>query len=300
LRLVRFRPATAYGLVAALGLAIVLGIFAVQPASAEVTSVGGGAFGIQASVTVPLLPPIVVGPTPSVTLPPVGASPPITANTASATVGTVLSTGVLEVSTQGGTVVSHTRTAQSDATVANLNVLSGLVTAGAVNASCSSNGDGSTGQTTLTGLTGVVGVGVNPAPNTTVAVPGVGTIVFNEQIRTDTPGVSSEITVNAMHITFAVPLIVTGDVIISQAHCLATGPDVLAAPTTTVAPTTTAAPTTTVAPPTTSGGGGGGGGGGGSLPSTGTNPWPLLGTGVGLLGLGGFTLRATRLRARVH
>jgi len=166
LRLVRFRPATAYGLVAALGLAIVLGIFAVQPASAEVTSVGGGAFGLQVSATVPALPPVAFGPLPSVTLPPTGASPPITDTLASANVPPILSLGVLNVSTQGGLVSSHTRSAQSSATAANLNVLAGLLTADAVQASCVSNGDGSSGQTTLAGIN-IPGVGVNPGPNTT-------------------------------------------------------------------------------------------------------------------------------------
>ncbi len=135
------------------------------PASADVTSVAGGAFGVSAAVTVPVTGALGLAPSPLVVLPTTGGGP-ITRTAAKATVGSLASTGVLTVSTSGDTQVSHGRTTRSSATVDALNV-AGRLSASTVTNRCASNGDGSSGSTTLEGVNGIVTATV-PAPNTVV------------------------------------------------------------------------------------------------------------------------------------
>jgi hypothetical protein len=257
---------------------------AAGPARADVTSLAGGAYGLSVDATV-LGVAASFGPDPSVTLPAAGGGP-IADSTASATVLALLTTGVLDVSTEGGTVVSHTRTAESSATVNNLNFLSGTATATLIRSECASNGDSSTGSTTLAGLGGAfAGLSATPAPNTTATVAGVGSVTLNEQVETNVPGSTTSIVVNAMHIELAVtgPLPgpaddITGDVIVGQSRCRANGPDVLTDP--------DDGSDSGTGPSGTAGGTPGSAGSAGTLPFTGTNPWLLLVVGFGLLGAG--------------
>jgi hypothetical protein len=196
------------------------------PASAEVTAVDGGAFGVQVGVSL-LGISTTLAATPSVALPPAGGGP-FTSNVASVNLPGVLTTGLLTTSTQGGNLNSHAGFATSDASVVNVNVLAGLVTANAIATTCTSNGDGSTGSTTLTGasVSGIGNLAVNPAPNTTLTIPGVATITLNEQTRTDTVGVISTITVSAIHVHLS-GVLAAGDIYVSRSVCEVTGPDVL-------------------------------------------------------------------------
>src|SRR5260221_5158346 len=103
--------------IATAGLALSLGM--TSAASAAPAGVGGGAFGVSADVTA-LGVHVVVGQTPSVTLPtPGGSAVPLTSHLASLAGPPVFSAGVLDVSTvgtpAGGTVLSS-------ADVANLSV----------------------------------------------------------------------------------------------------------------------------------------------------------------------------------
>jgi hypothetical protein len=236
------------------GSVVLAGLLATGPANADVTSVGGGAFG--ESVAVKLLAgnvPVNSGPMPQVTLPASGGGP-FTNRLASATVPMLLSAGVLTVSTSSSRLGSHTSTANSSASTANVKLGSGQLTATVVKSSCTASGLGSTGSTTILG-TNLPGLSVNPAPNTTIAVPGLGSVTFNEQIRSNSPGRSTSITVNAIHVRLTNTL-AAGDIIISQSRCVAKGPDVLltATPAPTSTPTTT--PTTTpTAPPSQPGSG---------------------------------------------
>ncbi len=236
------------------GSVVLAGLLATGPANADVTSVGGGAFG--ESVAVKLLAgnvPVNSGPMPQVTLPATGGGP-FTNRLASATVPMLLSAGVLTVSTSSSRLGSHTSTAKSSASTANVKLGSGQLTASVVKSSCTASGLGSTGSTTILG-TNLPGLSVNPAPNTTIAVPGLGSVTFNEQIRSNSPGRSTSITVNAIHVRLTNTL-AAGDIIISQSRCVAKGPDVLltATPAPTSTPTTT--PTTTpTAPPSQPGSG---------------------------------------------
>lgn len=92
----------------------------------------------------------------------------------------------------------------------------------ASSAKCVSGSAATSGSATLVNLSitalGVpVTVPVDPAPNTTIAVPGVATIVLNEQIVDAAAG---SITVNALHIRFdpALAAVAAGDIVISDAH----------------------------------------------------------------------------------
>ena len=151
----------------------------------------------------------------------------------------VLTTGLLNVSTQGSNLGSHSGTATSSAQVAGATLLSApapslggspLLTADVISSQCTSNGDGSSGSSNLVGLS-VAGspVNVSPPPNTTIDVLGAITVTLNEQIVTGSPGETS-ITVNAVHVRLNLDGIASGDVILSQSRCRAAGPDVVGGP----------------------------------------------------------------------
>lgn len=106
-------------------------------------------------------------------------------------------------------------------------VATGAVRASAVTSSCTANGTGSRGSTTLVGSN--LGVSSNPAPNTVRRVAGLGTVTINEQLRTNQPGRTTSITVNALHIRLSGSTLGTGDIVIGQSRCEANGPDVLLA-----------------------------------------------------------------------
>jgi hypothetical protein len=205
------------------------------PASAEVTDVSGsGAYGESVNVSV-LTGSVTSGPAPSVTLPS-GGGGPVTDSLVNVNLPGVLTTGLLNVSTQGTNLGSHSGTSTSSAQVAGATLLSALapalggsplLTANVISSQCTSNGDGSSGSSTLVGLT-VAGspVNANPPPNTTIDVLGAITVTLNEQIVTGSPGETS-ITVNAVHVRLNLDGVATGDVILSQSRCRAAGPDVL-------------------------------------------------------------------------
>lgn len=203
-----------------------VGIGFATPAAANVNDLSGaGAFGVSVNASVPGLGSVTAGPIPSVDLP--GGGGNVSTSAASVSAPPVVTAGVLNVSSQGANLGSHAGFSTSTAQVANAALLSNALTAQLITATCTSNGDGSTGSSTLVGASaGGNPLDVSPPPNTTIPVGTIGTIVLNEQIVTNTPGVETKITVNAIHVTLNVAGI-TGDVIISQARCRAAGPDVL-------------------------------------------------------------------------
>jgi hypothetical protein len=232
-------------------------------ASADVTSVRGTGFGISATAAGASLIPATPDPT---------QNPPLlVANESSTdfgphtssvvTIGGIL--GVLNngisvgpVSTQAGNIVGnhHNGFISTSSQVANISALSDAIDIPLITSSCISNGDGSSGTTNVSNakigtsqlLNGPV------APNTTINVLGLATVVLNEQIISNTPPVGStpgttSITVNAAHIRIPADGSIA-DIILAQSQCSATGPDVLVPQTTT---TTAPATTTTTAPATT-------------------------------------------------
>jgi hypothetical protein len=182
------------------------------PAAAGVTSVGGGAFGASLSGVVTVLP------SPSVDLPSTGGGP-FQATQASVNVVDLLSTGVLNVSTQGSLASG---VVDSSADVANVSVQPMLLAAEAVQSSCSMNGSTPVGSSTLTNAT-LAGVDLPsvPTPNVTITVLGLGYIVLNEQLPDTTPGMNG-MTVNAIHV-FLHPgvLGLEQEITIAQSRCSA-------------------------------------------------------------------------------
>src|SRR2546428_790503 len=87
-----------------------------------------------------------------------------------------------------GIEMLESRERPGSATVEHVNILDGLVTSNLVVAMCASFGDGTTASSNAEGSTllnltvnGVFMGDVTPAPNTTIAIPGVGSVILNEQ-----------------------------------------------------------------------------------------------------------------------
>jgi len=209
------------------------------PASADVTDVSGsGAFGESVDVSVLGTGSVSSGPMPTVTLPS-GGGGPVTDSLAKVSLPGVLTTGLLNVSTQGTNLGSHNGTSTSSAQVNGMTLLAALapslggdplLTADVISSQCTSNGDGSSGSSNLVGLE-IAGNGeaVSPPPNTTIDVLGAVSVTLNEQIVTNSPG-ETAITVNAVHVRLNLDGLATGDIILSQSRCRAAGPDVLGGP----------------------------------------------------------------------
>jgi hypothetical protein len=201
-------------------------------AFADVDKVTGSAFGESVDVTLLGGVNVSSGPTPSVTMtsPPDGLGP-FTASLVSVSAPPILTAGVLNVKTEGGNLGSHAGFAKSSASVADVNVGSGALTAVAVASNCTSNGDGSSGSSTLTTVKiGSTTLPVNPAPNTVVSLGALGSVTLNEQIRPTNGAGDTSIIVRAIHIRLLggpLQTIGTGDIIISESRCGAKGPDVV-------------------------------------------------------------------------
>jgi len=209
---------------AVLAAGTALAVTAVSGASADSAAVDGGAYGAEVSATVLGLK-VSVGPAPQVTLPSSGSATAITQSLASISAGTLLSAGVLNVSTQGtpGTDV------QSSANVANVSVPS-VLGASAITANCDAASDGTlSGSTNLVDATvGGVAVAADPAPNTVIQLAGLATVTLNEQTETGAGTADPQISVNAIDITLLSGLssIGTGQIIIGHAECSQEGDSV--------------------------------------------------------------------------
>jgi hypothetical protein len=219
------RSHRARGALVVLAAGTALALTTVTGASADSAAVDGGAFGAQVNVTTLALLNVQVGPTPSVTLPSTGSANAITQTLASVAAPGLLSTGVLNVSTQG----TPGNDVTSSATVANVSVPT-VLSATAIGASCDAAGDGTlSGSSTLTDVTvGGVAVAADPTPNTVIQLAGLATVTLNEQIETGAGGADPQITVNAIDIKLLPGLasLGTGQIIIGQAQCSQEGESV--------------------------------------------------------------------------
>lgn len=265
-------------LLAALTFGAATLLFGAGPAHADVDSVAGSAFG--ASITSTLLGTVLAPSPPNISgsaTEPTDGYGPISASNCPLPVATticvqlpgVVSLGVINASTQGAGVAgdSHLGFATSSASVANVAVgaLGTGLFATAVSSTCTADGNGARGSTqVLNGTLNGTPLVQAPAAGTTLSVPGILTVVLNEQLpippATSINSVGSAgIIVNGAHITVLPNIIGTGtvDIILAQSRCQAIGPDVNVVQTTTstTAPstttTTTAATTTTTAPTAT-------------------------------------------------
>jgi hypothetical protein len=185
---------------------------------APANSVSGDAFGVSVNVTG-----IKVGPTPHVVLPPDGGM--VSDRLLRIAVPNVAVSSTLEVVTTGS-IGAGTASAQSSATVEQVNLLNGAVAAQLVVAMSSSTADGSTARSTAEGSTliglsinGSAPVDVTPSPNTTIPIPG-GAVILNEQIPEGDGVHTSALTVNMIHVVLKDPLTqtITADVVVSSAH----------------------------------------------------------------------------------
>lgn len=189
-------------------------------ATAPPNSVSGEAFGVLVNVQDKLVQ-VTVGPTPHVMLPSGGGM--VAADLLSISVPNYVMSQTLAVITTGA-IGPNVATAQSSATVENLNILNGLVTAKLVVAMSSSAGGGNSASSnaegsTLVGLTinGVSYGDITPPPNTTIDVPGVATVILNEQVAAGDGVRTSALTVNMIHVMLT-GAVLTGDIVVSSAH----------------------------------------------------------------------------------
>lgn len=148
---------------------------------------GGYAFGTKANAGTTA----VSGPTFTVYLPCLGTGGTVRTNTgASATIGTVAKTGTI-ANTAKGTVTTTSATGETTSTVQTADILSGLVHATGIKADARGSSNGSTYSFSDTGSTfgsltvkGHPEIGANVAANTTMTLPGVGTLYLHRVIRT--------------------------------------------------------------------------------------------------------------------
>jgi hypothetical protein len=224
----RFRLRKSHLSAASVAAIASLAIFT-SAASADVTKVTGSATGLDVDVTLVGGINVNVGPISNVNMSsPPGGLGPFTDSVASATAPPLLTAGVLNTRTEGGNLGSHSGFAKSSASVANVNALSGQLTAAVIASECTSNGDGSSGSSTLTTVKlGSTTLPVNPAPNTVIPIPGgLGSITLNEQIRPTNGAGDTSIIVRAIHVRLT-SAAANGDIIISESRCGAKGPDVV-------------------------------------------------------------------------
>jgi len=193
-------------------LGLVVGLTAGFAVAGVAQSVGGQAFGTY--VNTPLAS---SGQSPLAVLPAVSGTDGAEADAEGSTqnIANALSSDFLN-SITSGQIGPAEAGAQSTASAASINILSGLITADEVVANVMSsagqsgafsNADGST----LTNLV-VAGVPVTSgdagvAPNTQLPLPGVGYVVLNEQIPSGDGVTSSGLTVNMIHVVEQVPIL---------------------------------------------------------------------------------------------
>lgn len=219
------------GGVAALGL--LAGLVLAVPASAQ--TVSGEAYGAYVST-----PTASLSKSPLATLPSVSPGDGAMAN---AEADAVSASGALQsnllTSVATGAAGAGKVSSQSVATVADVSILSGLITAEHVVGVASSYVSGSTGASDASGSTfedlRVNGVAVTfgdgtVAPNTRINLPGVGYVVLNEQARTGNGFSSSGMTVNMIHVVLestvtdllgGTTTVKTGEIIVGSAKSYA-------------------------------------------------------------------------------
>ncbi len=190
----------------------------VSATNAHPNSVSGEAFGISVNVAG-----VRVGPTPHVVLPPDGGM--VSDQLLRITVPNIATSTTLGVVTTGS-IGPNTATAQSSATVEQVNLLNGVVAAQLVVAMSSSAADGSTATSTSEG-SALIGLSINgspptdvtPPPNTRISLPGV-TVILNEQITSGDGVHTSALTVNMIHVVLndALTGTITGEIIVTSAH----------------------------------------------------------------------------------
>jgi len=191
-------------------LGLIVGLTVGLTSAASAQSASGQAYGAYVST-----PTASLGQSPLAALSNVTDGDISTASADALSASDVLSSSFLNsrtVGSAGGVGAS----AQSIASVANVALLSGLITAREVIASATSTRSGSGASSNSNGSTFenlvVAGVSVTSgdaavAPNTRMDLPGVGYLVLNEQSPTGDGVTTSGITVNMIHVVLQQPIL---------------------------------------------------------------------------------------------
>jgi len=137
--------------------------------------------------------------------------------------GVLRAQGLAAVTT--GVIGENASSAQSLATASDVNILNGVVTAKGVTAMASSASNGIEATSTDAGSTIVdlvvngVSMGVSPAPNTTINVPLVGTVILNEQVASGGGVTDKGLSVTMIHVILkdALTGAKTGDIVVGSA-----------------------------------------------------------------------------------
>lgn len=123
-----------------------------------------------------------------------------------ASVAAVTAAPLFTAATVQTSVTTATASSSSSSDIAGASILGGKISTGEIEA-VSTTTAGAAGNTYSAAGSKLIGVTVNgtaiadnPAPNTTLAIPGVGKVVFNEQIRRGT-----SLTVNMIHLYVTAP-----------------------------------------------------------------------------------------------
>jgi len=193
-------------------LGLVVGLTAGFAVAGVAQSVGGQAFGTY--VNTPLAS---SGQSPLAVLPAVSGTDGAEADAEGSTqnIANALSSDFLN-SITSGQIGPAEAGAQSTASAASINILSGLITADELvaNVVSSAGQDGAFSSADGSTFTNLVIAGVGSlsgdqtvAPNTNIPLPGVGYVLLNEQIPTGDGVTSSGLTVNMIHVFEQVPIL---------------------------------------------------------------------------------------------
>lgn len=203
-----FRPRWLAGACGAL-----LGLVIAAPAQAQ-NAVGGEAFGLFADVAGFAT----IHESPHVVLPAPGGD--AQASLVSIVVPGLAGTGTLTAET-GGTIGLANAASASEGSIEQLNLLGGLIRADALIARTACTGDGATASCSAAGTTFVnlrindVLIGANVAPNSFISIPGIATVVINEQVATGNGTTTAGLTVNMLRVTLLNGL---GEIVVASAH----------------------------------------------------------------------------------
>jgi hypothetical protein len=176
------------------------------PATAQ-TEPSGSASGVEGALETPITD-ITLPPIPFVELPPGGEN-----SLPGLDVPGLVSTDLMQVESNE----TAGNGAQSSAQVAGLSALPGVadVTGELISSACLSDASGTEAESTILGGSAAgTPLSVSPDPNTSVDVPGVGSVTLNEQTTN-----GSETTVRAIHVVVDTALGVSADLAVATSVC---------------------------------------------------------------------------------
>ena len=185
----------------------------------------GGAFGESIDVTTLLGLHVMSGPLASVSLPAGGGGPfadsAVKVRVTDGLFSELVRLDALSASTQGGRTANGNISVASSADVAKASLVNGLITVQGLHSDCLATTDphatsASSANVVNLRIAGLL-VKVAAGPNSSIAVPGVGTLILNEQVSSGT-GLNQSRAVNALHLKLD-GILAHGDVILAHSDC---------------------------------------------------------------------------------